>query len=172
MYIKTMSLFLSLIFITNINGYSIAMQNTLRVPVGDVKRINDADNRELIQSKELFRIPNSDTVFYIYLTSNSKEIIETLDTWFDSKKERYFKRPLWETVTKYNGFLIKLVSKEGKILGIAYVHKEKDFWFSYDIKHWRKNNDYIYEVNLLEISSDIRDKNLGQLLVASIAKKF
>jgi len=136
--------------------------SALRVPIQDNRRIG-----------EILAIPNTDIPVFIEELTDSDEIKDCLDKWFSEGVNRYFKRHLWDAAATYRGTLICLIDKDGKILGVAYMHKEKNpFWYSYDIKNWRQNKIPVYEVDLCEISAEFQRKKLGELLLAKMAEKI
>lgn len=136
--------------------------SALRVPIQDNKRIG-----------EILAIPNTDMPLFVEELTDSDEIKACLDKWFSEGAERYFKRHLWDAAATYGGILMRLRDKDGKILGIAYMHKEKyPFWYSYDIKNWGQNKTPVYEIDLCEISAEFQRKKLGKLLLAKMAEKI
>lgn len=164
-------LIVTILFIVTSVSLAILSDNALRVPIINI-------DKESIVLDGPFVIPDeSNTLIRVSFLTSEDAINEAIDSWFKFNTSPYFKRLKWETVASLAGYwkrgkVIKLESKSGEILGLAYYDEVKDFWFHPDCKienpvHY---DSVAYELVLIEISYQYRGKGLGQFIIAQIAK--
>ncbi|GEM_PF-2570911 len=140
-----------------------------RQDVGGLTRHPAAERKELIGGP--FR--TGDTRYYVEEVSDPVKIKETLDAWFAPGKERYFERRNWEGAMDGKmhspGFLAKLQSEKGELLGMAYYYKGPFMFPEEGAQELYARDVYIGEY--MEISEEYRERGLGKVLIAKAVER-
>jgi CRP-like cAMP-binding protein/GNAT superfamily N-acetyltransferase len=118
-------------------------------------------------------------LYYAYEVLDNAEIEKALQKWFSRGKNRYFEWNRWNFLIQHyvykkdhpNGFLIKLQSRKGEILGLAFFHKVNNFMFSRDEEMQTEDIAPIYFFDLMEVAEEYRGKGLGKVLLAKGIEK-
>lgn len=197
--VKIISLVVAVLFVFNsaVYGIDIPIKSHLRVPVGETntyKRLTEAiktwEEQETVGPSDLqedknhllngpFMVPGTGILYYVDEVLDKAEIEAVLQKWFSGAKNRSFERNKWDFLMQDyvyekdnpNGFLIKLQSKDGEILGLAFFHKVDKFMFSMGGEMSVEDVATIYCFDLIEVSEEYRDKGLGQVLTAKVVER-
>jgi len=119
-----------------------------------------------------FPVPGTGILYYVYEVLDNAEIDKVLQKWFSKGKNRYFEWSKWNTLIQLhvhkkvhpNGFLVKLQSKSGEILGLAFFHKVDNFMFSRDEEMQTEDIASIYFFDLMEVAEKYRIRDWEKFL--------
>lgn len=120
-----------------------------------------------------FRIKGTDILCYLDEISDRGKIEETLEKWFSSRIGRSFRRGQWEVLMRIHpeGYLAKLETAKGEVLGLAFIRKVQNFIFSMDERTGKDDIAPVYYLDQMEVTSEYRDLGLGEILMAKVIEK-
>jgi len=146
------------------NGY-------LPLVTNNKKKVNRLTSNQVPRGP--FRIRGTDILCYADEVSGRDKIKEILQKWFSGNADRDFAIEQWEVLMRNypDGYLAKLETEAGKVLGLAFVRKIHNFMFSINKRAGEENIGPVYFLDQMEIIKEYRDLGLGEILMAKVVEK-
>jgi len=161
----------------DVNGDMSLEKITDRVRYEIAKKRNEAKN---ILPKGPYLASEANILYNVYEVNDEASIREVLEEWFSvTPYRRYFEWSEWNSLLKQytygkdrpSGFLIKLQSEKGEILGLAFFNKKDNFMFAQSQDMGKSDVSSVYFLDRLEVDEKYRYEGLGDVLVAKVVEK-